>query len=91
MLAPSILYYIFIKYNQTGSFLMNLARLLAVCLALAPVLAAATPLPQIDISPKTQRNDVFPRPPVPFAAGVTARCCWISINPGPSRVPPIRW
>jgi len=52
---------------------MNLARLLAVCLALAPVLAGATPLPQIDISPKTQRNDVFPRPPVPFAAGVTAR------------------
>jgi acetyl esterase/lipase len=51
---------------------MNLARLLAFCLALVPTLVCAAPVPQIDISPKTQRDDVFPRPPVAFDAGVTA-------------------
>jgi acetyl esterase/lipase len=38
-----------------------IARLLAVSCALL-----------MDVSPKTQRADVFPRPPVPFAQGVTA-------------------
>jgi acetyl esterase/lipase len=65
------LHYIHRKYNQVTPR-MNLARLLPFSLALLPMLVCAAPLPQIDISPKTQRNDVFPRPPVPFAGGVTA-------------------
>jgi acetyl esterase/lipase len=55
---------------------MSLVRLLAFSLALfcalVPTLACAASVSQIDISSKTQRNDVFPRPPVPFADGVTA-------------------
>lgn len=51
---------------------MSLARLLAFFLPLLPMLACAASGPQIDVSPKTQRSDVFPRPPVSFADGVTA-------------------
>jgi acetyl esterase/lipase len=51
---------------------MRLARLLALCMMLVPTLALAASVSQIEISPETQREDVFPRPPVAFADGVTA-------------------
>lgn len=50
-----------------------MARLLAFFLALVPMWASAASVSQIGISPKTQRDDVFPRPPVAFADGVTAQ------------------
>jgi acetyl esterase/lipase len=51
---------------------MSLARLLLFSLALVPPFSGAASVSDIDISPKTQRNDVFPQPTVPFADGVTA-------------------
>jgi acetyl esterase/lipase len=51
---------------------MRALRLLAFCILLVPALAAAASSPEIEISPRTQREDVFPRAPVAFAAGVTA-------------------
>jgi acetyl esterase/lipase len=51
---------------------MSLARLLLFSLALVTTFSRAASVSDIDISPKTQRNDVFPRPAVPFADGVTA-------------------
>src|SRR5882757_377175 len=51
---------------------MRIARLIALCTVLVPTLALAASVSQIDIAPKTQREDVFPRQPVAFAEGVTA-------------------
>lgn len=51
---------------------MRLARLLTFCMVLVPTLALAASVSQIDISPATQREDLFPRQPVAFAEGVTA-------------------
>jgi len=51
---------------------MGFARLLLFSLALVTTFGRAASVSDIDISPETQRNDVFPRPTVPFADGVTA-------------------
>ena len=51
---------------------MRVARLIALCTVWVPTLALAASISQIDISPKTQREDVFPRQAVAFAEGVTA-------------------
>ena len=46
--------------------------LLAVLVLLGLETAAALPIAKMEIGPKTVRDDVFPRPPVPFANGVIA-------------------
>jgi acetyl esterase/lipase len=51
---------------------MGFARLLLFSLALVTTFGRAASVSDIDISPETQRNDLFPRPTVPFADGVTA-------------------
>jgi len=54
--------------------MMRLIGLFFALMALMPLLnsASALPLEQTAIGAKTVRDDVFPRPPVPFADGVVA-------------------
>ena len=50
----------------------GICEVLLVLALLAPAPALAVPMQPVTIAPRTVRDDVFPRPPVPFADGVIA-------------------
>jgi acetyl esterase/lipase len=50
----------------------GIREVLLVLALLAPAAVLAVPMPPVTVAPRTVRNDVFPRPSVPFADGVIA-------------------